>query len=114
MLRRPAADHTICPSCGTQFGYSDAGPAPLPRIRAELRNRWIRKGPQWHSRVVAAPLGWDPLLQLRRAGMDYENPWNPNIQITSLQTYVKAGDHRQNFGSQQDFYNLKYARVRAA
>jgi hypothetical protein len=53
----------ICPSCGTEFGYHDAN-----RTHAELRKQWIAAGTPWHS-DVKAPLNWDPIQQLRSAGL---------------------------------------------
>jgi hypothetical protein len=44
--------HEICPQCGTQFGYSDAGPEPASVYHARLRERWVAAGRSWHSRVV--------------------------------------------------------------
>ena len=41
-LERPAADHLICPSCGTQFGLDDR------RYSIdELRAAWIKNGSPW-------------------------------------------------------------------
>jgi predicted RNA-binding Zn-ribbon protein involved in translation (DUF1610 family) len=31
----------ICPSCGTQFGYTDAEEGPLVETWARLRQRWL-------------------------------------------------------------------------
>lgn len=62
-LRRPADDYLICPSCGTEFGYSDAG-----RSHAELRSDWIAQGMRWFSRATEPPVGWNAILQLERAG----------------------------------------------
>lgn len=38
-------DWHICPCCGTEFGYDDAG-----RTHAELRRRWIDGGMKWWSK----------------------------------------------------------------
>jgi hypothetical protein len=62
-LPRAAADDLICPSCGTQFGYDDCSASQV-----ELRGEWIRRGLNWHSRVVPRPRGWSPLAQLTEAG----------------------------------------------
>jgi len=53
----------ICPSCGTQFGYDDAG-----RGHSELRARWIAGGAKWWSRRCEPP-GFDGIEQLRAAGL---------------------------------------------
>jgi len=58
-LERPPADYRICPSCGTEFGYDDAG-----RSHRELRTAWLRSGARWWSRSRPAPVGWDPYEQL--------------------------------------------------
>ena len=58
-LNRPPEDFTICPSCGTEFGYDDSG-----RTYAQLRAIWLRGGAKWWSKSTSAPEGWDPYLQL--------------------------------------------------
>ena len=60
-LELPPADFTICPSCGTEFGYHDAT-ASLE----ELRQRWIGRGAPWISQVTPRPLNWSPWEQLLR------------------------------------------------
>jgi hypothetical protein len=62
-LRHPPDDYIICPSCGTEFGYTDFNVS-----HALLRDRWIMEGLQWHSRVIQPPAGWSGREQLRRAG----------------------------------------------
>src|ERR1700720_53818 len=58
-MRYPARDFHICPSCGTEFGYDDAG-----RTHEELRDVWLRNGPRWWSPVDPQPPNWDPYRQL--------------------------------------------------
>jgi hypothetical protein len=58
------ASFEICPSCGTEFGYHDA-----KESHAELRKRWLAAGAPWSSRAIPSPPNWDPLQQLRIAGM---------------------------------------------
>ena len=58
-LRLPPADHTICPSCGTQFGYDDC-----TLSHEELRREWLLSGPRWWSRGTPLPEDWDPISQL--------------------------------------------------
>lgn len=60
-LRHPPQDYTICPSCGTEFGYTD-----FAAEHAELRRRWRASGMQWHSRVVPRPPNWNPIEQFSR------------------------------------------------
>jgi hypothetical protein len=75
-LDAPPEDSEICPSCGTQFGYSDSG-----RTYAQLRENWIRRGAPWHSRVHSAPPTWNPYLQLIRAGYRYAVPFQVKISL---------------------------------
>lgn len=49
-LRKPPEDYLICPSCGTQFGYSDAN-----RTHEELRQLWIAHGKRWYSSRIPNP-----------------------------------------------------------
>lgn len=67
-----SASDEICPSCGIQFGYDDAAggdPNGRPAIYSEWRRAWIRDGMKWQGRGIAEPAGWDPSLQLIRAGL---------------------------------------------
>jgi len=75
-FKEPFEDSDICPSCGTQFGYSDSG-----RTYLELRESWVRLGAPWHSRVVAKPRGWNPWLQLIDAGYKYALPFKVHLLI---------------------------------
>lgn len=59
----------ICPSCGIQFGYDDAGcngPAGRREIYKQSRNKWIQEGMRWFSKGREPPPGWDPERQLRQ------------------------------------------------
>jgi hypothetical protein len=58
MTHEPANYH-ICPSCGTEFGLHDQN-----ATIEELRNAWIRTGPQWWSQTDEPPSNWNPHLQL--------------------------------------------------
>jgi hypothetical protein len=89
-LRRQPADHLICPSCGTQFGYSDAGDRSLADIYASLREGWIAAGAKWHSKVTPAPFLWNPWQQLRLIEY-YKFPWMENLQVTETVQYVSVG-----------------------
>ncbi len=85
--------YEICPSCGIQFGYTDASPegaAGRTRRHAEWRHRWIEEGMLWGGPgqkslptlqhrawsflLPKPPPGWDPLQQLRRIGVIVERP----------------------------------------
>jgi hypothetical protein len=60
-------DYNICPSCGTEFGYHDAG-----RTYEELRQAWLKLGADWWSTVDEKPRGWNPYIQLFEAGLAYD------------------------------------------
>jgi hypothetical protein len=47
--------HEICPCCGCQFGYDDAGTS-----WEQLRAQWIAGGARWYSRTRKQPIGWQP------------------------------------------------------
>jgi hypothetical protein len=68
-LAKPAADFTICPSCGVEFGYSDAGVS-----HRDLRLEWIEFGCPWTSTSVLPPIGWIAYAQLIAAGFGYDLP----------------------------------------
>ena len=59
-LRVPPQDHTICPCCGTEFGYDDFATSHL-----ELMREWVSNGMVWFSDYTLAPHGWSPVKQLR-------------------------------------------------
>jgi hypothetical protein len=63
-LKYPPEDFTICPSCGTEFGYHDSN-----KSNAELRAAWVERGLPWSSRVIERPVGWNGLRQLQSAGL---------------------------------------------
>jgi hypothetical protein len=58
-MANPPSDYHICPSCGTEFGYDDAG-----RSYAELRTNWLRGGAKWWSPVDPQPDHWDGFVQV--------------------------------------------------
>lgn len=55
----PPTDYHICSSCGTEFGYDDAG-----RTYEELRDIWLKGGLNWWSPVDPQPEEWDPYAQV--------------------------------------------------
>ena len=63
-LTDPPENFSICPSCGTEFGYHDVGVS-----WAELRALWLTEGAQWFSQVRLLPASWGPYDQLIRAGL---------------------------------------------
>jgi hypothetical protein len=82
-LRRPPEDYLICPSCGTEFGYSDATAS-----YRELRQRWLYSGARWYSQVTPEPPKWNAYQQLRRAGsLDIERKTlddEPSISVVDF------------------------------
>lgn len=82
-LNAPAVDFEICPSCGVEFGYSDAGVS-----HASLRSEWISYGATWSSSVVHRPPGWNAWRQLIEAGFAYDIPWLARMQICETKTLV--------------------------
>lgn len=59
------ASFEICPCCGIQYGYNDTR-----WTHVELRDCWIKLGMKW--RHLPAPDNWDPIKQLKTAGL-----WSP-------------------------------------
>jgi DNA-directed RNA polymerase subunit RPC12/RpoP len=71
-LRRPPVNYLICSSCGTEFGYQDFAETE-DRRRArwkELRAKWVLQDMPWFSRATPPPAEWNPINQLREAGLD--------------------------------------------
>ena len=62
-MLRPASAGYICPCCGVEFEVDDD-----ELSHAELRRKWISDGMRWFSGVTHAPAGWNPIVQLVRAG----------------------------------------------
>lgn len=91
-LRRPPADHLICPSCGTQFGYDDAGPGSVESMREKLRGRWIRNGAHWYSQSTQAPPYWNAWQQLMMANLMTANPARtlPYLESAKVVQQVEA------------------------
>ena len=85
-LEEEPAYFTICPSCGTEFGYHD-----LIRGHDELRALWITTGPRWHSTVIPIPYQWNGWEQLRIAGLIDYSPIKGNIQTEVA--VVEIGQH---------------------
>ncbi|MFM8930704.1 MAG: hypothetical protein ACKOS8_02355 [Gemmataceae bacterium] len=62
----------MCPCCGLQFGYDDFGgssPEGRQLIYDTWRVKWINSGMKWQSVGISAPQIWDPILQLKTAGL---------------------------------------------
>lgn len=72
-LEEAPADHNICPSCGTEFGYDDAVPTPtaVSQKWADLRWEWLQAGAPWFDPETPKPVGWNPVLQVLQAGLGH-------------------------------------------
>jgi|SRR5271165_2290208 len=68
-LPEPPVNFSICPCCGTEFGFDDAA-----RSYEELRKCWIQQNSPWFSRARSEPHGWNPWWQLIAAGYGYDVP----------------------------------------
>jgi hypothetical protein len=76
-LWRPPEDNLICPSCGTQFGYTDAN-----RSWAQLRGQWNK---EWYSPVFPKPLTFNADQQLRELlGFEDKPCTDASIAIVNL------------------------------
>lgn len=53
------SSYSICPCCGTEFGYDDSSVA-----HSELRKKWVSKGMPWWSKHQVSSPNWDPVKQL--------------------------------------------------
>src|SRR5713226_918533 len=61
-LPYPPCDYHICPCCSTEFGNDDADFS-----HEQLREMWIAGGANWF--FGRAPEGWNPWMQLLKAGL---------------------------------------------
>lgn len=70
--RGDSASDEICLCCSIQFGYDDAAGGDLERRSAlyvEWRADWIARGMAWDKGRSEPPQGWDPKMQMIRAGL---------------------------------------------
>jgi hypothetical protein len=97
-LELPPEDHTICPSCGTQFGYDDVG-----HTHRELRNLWLRHGGRWFNTECPQFLkqrGWNAWDQLDAALLPYDVPrvggrnisYDIRVPGNIVETTVRSGE----------------------
>jgi hypothetical protein len=84
LMQYPPKDHHICPSCGTEFGYDDAG-----RTHAELRAEWLRAGANWWSPVNPRPGNWEPYIQLNNI-IDARSGWVAAFEVAAQRRPVEA------------------------
>jgi hypothetical protein len=57
--------YAICPCCGFESGYDGVEEVHFQ----QYRRRWIASGMPWFSSIDRPPEGWDPIEQLKRAGL---------------------------------------------
>jgi hypothetical protein len=76
LLGEPPSRHSICPSCGTEFGYDDFSIG-----HRALRNEWLRAGAHWFSTYTRPPsIFWNGFRQVVEAGLEYDVP-EPSINV---------------------------------
>jgi hypothetical protein len=93
-LSEPPLNFTICPSCGTEFGYDDAFAS-----HAQLRLAWLRDGAQWWSPADARPDNWDPHLQVAAVESSLWEALRaplPNQQAASASVDVMRAERQQS------------------
>jgi hypothetical protein len=62
-----SASFEICPSCGIQFGYDDAGPDDRRTYYDQWRHNWQAGGSKWWSKRPC-PSNFDASRQIERLG----------------------------------------------
>jgi hypothetical protein len=97
-LSKPPEDDEICPSCGTQFGYSDSGPEPIAEIHAGLRKYWMDKGAKWQSKRIPEPFLWNPWQQLIDANLIVIPLWSQEAVVLDIKTADWYSPTQSNFG----------------
>lgn len=78
-LPEPPRNFSICPSCGTEFGYDDAKVS-----HTELRHRWIAANAPWFSTARHPSPGWNPWVQLIEGHYEGEVPFLARFQAQRL------------------------------
>jgi hypothetical protein len=94
-LAEPPENFVICPSCGTEFGYTD-----FLRSHDELRDEWLASGARWHSTVIPPPPNWDGIRQLFNAGLGYSNAISSAV---SQITVVELGRREREIAANSSF-----------
>jgi hypothetical protein len=59
---------SICPCCGTEFGYDDQATS-----HEALRQQWISSGMRWWSANTQPPTDFDPVAQLKKLVLSIED-----------------------------------------
>lgn len=83
LLQSPPANHSICPCCGTEFGYDD-----FTKSHRQLRDEWLRSGAYWFSSSTVPPVPfWNGFRQVIEAGLPIDvQPPRPSIQQIKIST----------------------------
>jgi rubredoxin len=58
-MTHPPNDYYICPCCATEFEADD-----FETTYEQLRDKWLKDGAKWFSRVTPEPHNWSPYTQL--------------------------------------------------
>jgi hypothetical protein len=75
-MQDPIEMGSICPCCGTEFGFDDDGVS-----LDELRDQWVAANAPWFSRAIQPPPDWNPWMQLAFSGHDYTDRLQPQDTI---------------------------------
>ncbi len=68
-MRSAPRNHSICPSCGTEFGYDDFSVS-----QRTIRNEWLKAGTPWFSFRTRPPFQWNGFRQVIEAGLEFDVP----------------------------------------
>ena len=82
-LEFPPKNHTICPSCGTEFDYDD-----VTCSHKQLRDAWIARGAHWFYGPTR-PYLWNPWRQLAEARLANAIPFIAEVHLS--QSFVAYG-----------------------
>lgn len=80
-LPEPPQNFSICPSCGTEFGFDDAKVS-----HAQLRRRWVIADAPWYSTVRHHPADWNPWMQLIQGHYGRDIPFSGEIRSRYVDT----------------------------
>lgn len=83
-LPEPPRNFSICPSCGTEFGFDDA-----KKSHAQLRHEWIAREAPWFSRVRRPAPNWNPWQQLTEAGYLQFDVYQFGSNIARGETFIQ-------------------------
>jgi hypothetical protein len=91
LLKYPAANFNICPSCGVEFGADD-----IDHDIGELQQLWFDRGMVWSSPVLPRPVDYNPALLLKNleASSSASSDASRNIEVTQFQVSVSENSFR--------------------